>query len=62
MLTPGNVADVKAAPELLARAGRARYIVADKGYDTDPLRRSLRQARRRAGHPGPLQSQARRAL
>ena len=30
MLTPGNVADVTAAPELLARMGRARYVLADK--------------------------------
>lgn len=44
MLTPGNVADVKAAPELLARMGRSRYLLADKGYDADALRRSLRQA------------------
>ena len=44
MLTPGNVSDVKAAPELLARTGRARSVVADKGSDADPLRRSLRQA------------------
>ncbi len=44
MLTPGNVADVKAAPELLARMGRARYLLADKGYDADPLRRFLRQS------------------
>ncbi len=44
MLTPGNVADVTAAPELLARMGRARYVLADKGYDADPLRRALRQA------------------
>ena len=62
MLTPGNVADVKAAPELLARmgvgtqgsddpkdrwkgpGGRTRYVLADKGYDADALRRSLRQA------------------
>jgi transposase len=35
---------VKAAPELIARMGRARYLLADKGYDADPLRRSLRQA------------------
>jgi transposase len=36
---------VKAAPELLARLGaRTRYLLADKGYDADPLRRSLRQA------------------
>ena len=44
MLTPGNVADVKAAPELLARLGRTRYLLGDKGYDADALRRSLRQA------------------
>jgi transposase len=36
---------VKAAPELLARlGGRTRYLLADKGYDADALRRSLRQA------------------
>jgi len=36
---------VKAAPELLARLGaRTRYLLADKGYDADPLRRSLRHA------------------
>ena len=39
-----GVADVKAAPELLARATRARYVLADKAYDADALRRSLRQA------------------
>ena len=38
------MADVKAAPELLARIGRTRYVLADKGYDADALRRSLRQA------------------
>lgn len=36
---------MKAAPELLARLGtRTRYLLADKGYDADALRRSLRQA------------------
>jgi transposase len=36
---------VKAAPKLLARLGpRTRYLLADKGYDADALRRSLRQA------------------
>ena len=44
MLSPGNVSDVKAAPSLLARAGRIRYLLADKGYDADRLRRSLREA------------------
>ena len=42
MLTPGNVSDVKAAPALLQHAGRMRYLLGDKGYDADSLRRSLR--------------------
>ncbi|SEL98707.1 Transposase [Sphingomonas palmae] len=42
MLTAGNVSDVKAAPALLKQAGRMRYLLADKGYDADRLRRSLR--------------------
>ena len=44
MLTAGNVSDVKAAPALLERAGRMRYLLADKGYDADKLRRSVRDA------------------
>ena len=44
LLTPGNVADVTAAPELLACMGRAMYVLGDKGYDADPLRRAFRQA------------------
>ncbi|MDQ1159491.1 transposase [Sphingomonas sp. SORGH_AS 950] len=43
-MTAGNVSDVKAAPALLERAGRMRYLLADKGYDADRLRRSLRDA------------------
>lgn len=44
MLPAGNVSDVKAAPALLERAGRMRYLLGDKGYDADRLRRSLREA------------------
>jgi hypothetical protein len=33
MLTAGNVSDIKAAPA--QRAGRMRYLLADKGYDAD---------------------------
>jgi transposase len=44
MLTAGNVSDIKAAPALLKRAGRMRYLLADNGYDADRLRRSLRDA------------------
>jgi transposase len=44
MLTAGNVSDVKAAHALLKQAGRMRCLLADKGYDADQLRRSLRDA------------------
>lgn len=44
MLTAGNVSDVKATPALLERAGPMRYLLADKGYDADRLRRLLRDA------------------
>jgi transposase len=43
-LTPGNISDVTAAPDLIARAGKARYILADKGYDADTLRKAIRKA------------------
>ncbi len=43
MLTPGNVSDIKAAPALLERIGRMRYLFSDNGYDADSLRRSLRE-------------------
>ena len=41
-LTPGNVSDMAAAERLLRRADGARYIIADKGYDADALRKALR--------------------
>ncbi|WP_443026944.1 transposase [Sphingomonas sp. LB2R24] len=44
MLTPGNVSDIKAAPALLGRASRIRYLLGDRGYDAISLRRSLREA------------------
>lgn len=52
ILTAGNVNDIKAAPALLYRAGRMRYLLADKGYDADHLRRSLRDARAVSVIPG----------
>jgi transposase len=42
--TLGNVADGRSGSELLDRIGLARFVIADKGYDADPLRRSLRRA------------------
>jgi transposase len=44
MLTPGNVSDMKAAPALIERAGPMRYLLGDKGYDADRLRRLAREA------------------
>ncbi|WP_429807211.1 IS5 family transposase [Ensifer sp. B1-9] len=43
MLTAGNVSDVKAAPALLERAGPMRYLLGDKGYDANSLRKALRE-------------------
>ncbi len=42
MLTPGNVSDMKAAPELPERAGTMRYLLGDKGYHAERLRRLAR--------------------
>jgi IS5 family transposase len=62
MFTPRKVADVTAAPEPLARMGRARYVLADKNYDADPLRRALRQARAVPVIPGRSGRKARSPL
>lgn len=44
-LTPGNASDVGTAPEVIAAApGRIKRLLADRGYDADPLRRGLRAA------------------
>lgn len=41
LLTPGNAADISAAPALLAIMPPARRLIADKGYDANSLRRRL---------------------
>jgi transposase len=38
----GNASDMKAAPVLLANLTGARYVLADKGYDANALRKMLR--------------------
>lgn len=43
-LTPGNVSDITAADYLLKHAGPMKFLLADKGYDANALRRNLRQA------------------
>jgi transposase len=41
VLTGGNVADCTAGHELLKRLPDARILHADKGYDTDAIRRQV---------------------
>lgn len=41
-LTAGNVCDMTAAPILLSGLTGARYVLADKGYDANALRKMLR--------------------
>ncbi len=41
LLTPGNIADISAAPQLLASFPPARRLLADKGYDANSLRNKL---------------------
>ena len=36
-LTPGNVHDIVEAPRLIAAIGRARALIADKGYDANAV-------------------------
>ncbi|MCA1300861.1 IS5 family transposase [Stappia indica] len=43
MLTGGNAADSPVAPHLLAGLKGVRYLLADKGYDANSLRKRLRQ-------------------
>jgi transposase len=43
-LTAGHVSDIRAADLLTAEATRFRRLVADKGYDADRFRKTLRQA------------------
>jgi transposase len=52
-LTPGNVSDVKTAPDVIAAApGRFKRLIADRGYDANHLRRDLKAARTTSVIPG----------
>lgn len=52
LLTPGNVHDITAAPELLAHLIGAKYVLGDKGYDADNFRRLIRGRGARPVIPG----------
>ncbi len=43
-LTAGNISDISAADHLIAKAGPIKRLIADKGYDADRLRQTLRAA------------------
>lgn len=43
-LTPGHHADIRVAPELVAKAGPFRHLIADRAYDADRFRAALREA------------------
>ena len=44
ILTPGNIADISAAPALLATMPAPRRLIADRGYDANSLRGALARA------------------
>jgi transposase len=41
-LTPGNVSDIRVADDLIEAAGPVRHLIADRGYDANRLRHTLR--------------------
>ena len=41
-LTPGNVSDIRVADDLIEAAGPVRRLIADRGYDANRLRLTLR--------------------
>jgi transposase len=43
-ITGGQVHDAKIAPELITLAGKAEYFIADKGYDSDEIRKKALDA------------------
>ena len=51
LLTPGNCADISAAPALLDKISAPRRLLADKGYDANSLRARLKASRTEAVIP-----------
>jgi transposase len=51
-LSAGNVSDVTMADALLAEVDECRYVLADKGYDSDKLRRLIRDKGAKPVIPG----------
>ena len=51
-LTPGNVSDVRAAELLTSELSNVHYLIADKGYDANAFRNSLRGNKTKPVIPG----------
>lgn len=51
-LTAGNVSDITMAEALLAEVDDCRYVLADKGYDSDKLRSTIRDKGAKPVIPG----------
>ena len=51
-LSAGNLPDIKMADALLAKVDGCRYVLADKGYDSDALRTSIRDKGAKPVIPG----------
>lgn len=51
-LSPGNVADISVADELLDAADPVRCFTADKGYDANSLRNRLKATKTKIVIPG----------
>ena len=51
-VTAGNVSDIKQADALLAEVEGVRHVLADKGYDSDKLRASIREKGAKPVIPG----------
>lgn len=52
ILTPGNVSDVRAAEALTTQLRGAKHLIADKGYDANAFRKTLRVQGARPVIPG----------
>ncbi len=51
-MTAGNVSDITMSETLLAEVDDCRYVLADKGYDSDKLREKIREKGAKPVIPG----------
>lgn len=51
-VTAGNVSDITMAETLLAEVDDCRYVLADKGYDSDKLRTKIKEKGAKPVIPG----------